>query len=62
MQLKRIEKVYNNRIVQFSKELEEKIDRELEKVKRMQEVNENRTYTQEEVDAIILRKDYIETI
>lgn len=59
MQLKRIEKVYNNRIVRFSKELEEKIDRELEKVKRMQEVNENRTYTQEEVDAIILGENYL---
>lgn len=52
-------KIYNNKRARFSKELEEKIDKELEKIRIDQEVNGNKTYTQEEVDAIVLGENYI---
>lgn len=62
MKYKKIENFYNNKRVRFSKELEERIDRELEEVRRHQEANGNRTYTQEEVDAMILGESYTKTI
>ena len=58
MEYKKIENVYNNKRIRFSKELEERIDRELERVRREQEANGNKTYTQEELDAIILGESY----
>ena len=62
MEYKKIENVYNNKGIRFSKELEERIDRELECVRREQEANGNKTYTQEELDAIILGESYTRTI
>lgn len=62
MEYKKIENVYNNKRIRFSKELEERIDRELERVRREQEANGNKTYTQEELDAIILGESYTRTI
>ena len=62
MEYKKIENVYNNKRIRFSKELEERIDRELERVRREQETNGNKTYTQEELDAIILGESYTRTI
>jgi len=55
---RKIENVYNHKRIRFSKELEERIDRELERVRREQEANGNKTYTQEELDAIILGESY----
>ena len=46
----------------FSQELKELIDRELEMVKMEQERNGNKTYTQEEMDAMFLGDDYIRRI
>ena len=46
----------------FSKELKELIDRELEMVKIEQEKNGNKTYTQEEMDAMFLGDDYVRRI
>ncbi len=43
----------------FSKELKELIDKELEMVKMEQERNGNKTYSQEEMDAMFLEDDYI---
>lgn len=62
MEYKKIENVYNNKRIRFSKELEERIDKELERVRREQEANGNKTYTQEELDAIILGESYTRTI
>ena len=62
MEYKKIENVYNNKGIRFSKELEERIDKELERVRREQEANGNKTYTQEELDAIILGESYTRTI
>lgn len=63
MKISKLEKTYyNNTRVRFSKELEERIDKELEKVRKEQEANGNKTYTQEELDAIILGEDYISKI
>lgn len=63
MKISKLEKkYYNNTRVWFDKELAEKIDKELEKVRKQQEENENRTYTQEELDAIILGENYSRTI
>lgn len=59
MKFKKNEEVYNNRKIRFSKELEEMINRELQEVKLEQETNGNKTYTQAELDAIILGEDYI---
>ncbi len=42
----------------FSQELKELIDRELEMAKMEQERNGNKTYTQEEMDAMFLGDDY----
>lgn len=58
MKYKKIENFYNNKRVRFSKELEAQIDKELERVRREQEANGNKTYTQEELDAIILGESY----
>lgn len=58
MKYEKIENVYNNKRVRFSKELEAQIDKELERVRREQEANGNKTYTQEELDAIILGESY----
>lgn len=48
--------------MKFTKELEERIDKEIEKMKRYQEENGDKTYTQEELDAIILGEFYRTTI
>ena len=62
MQFKKKQEIYNNKRIGFSKELEERIDKELEKVRKMQEANGNKTYTQEELDAMILGESYTRTI
>lgn len=62
MQFKKKQEIYNNKRIRFSKELEEKIDKELEKVRKTQEANGNKTYTQEELDAMILGESYTRTI
>ncbi|MCI9039708.1 MAG: hypothetical protein HFJ29_07605 [Clostridia bacterium] len=58
MQFKKNQEIYNNKRIRFSKELEAQIDKELERVRREQEANGNKTYTQEELDAIILGESY----
>lgn len=62
MQFKKKQEIYNNKRIRFSKGLEEKIDKELEKVRKTQEANGNKTYTQEELDAMILGESYTRTI
>ena len=62
MKFKNKQEIYNNKRIRFSKELEERIDKELEKVRKMQEANGNKTYTQEELDAMILGESYTRTI
>ena len=54
MQFKKKQEIYNNKRIRFSKELE--------KVRKMQEANGNKTYTQEELDAMILGESYTRTI
>lgn len=44
--------------MKFSKELEERIDKEIEEMKKYQKANGDKTYTQEELDAIILGEYY----
>jgi len=43
----------------FNEELKNRIDKELEIVKKEQKKNGNKTYSQEELDAIILGKKHI---
>ena len=62
MQFKKKQEIYNNKRIRFSKELEAQIDKELERVRREQEANGNKTYTQEELDAMILGESYTRTI